>query len=343
MATGIESDRLLGPVVHRMRRWVRNVASRVSNNLSPEDRRNLDPITVNYAAWREMRRHVREWPGYWEAPNHLEVLVSPEDWEDYWGIDAARKEQAVAVYVRARAAEKGYWIAGQPQVKVISDEALAAGEVEVECQFVASPDGAPPRPATQLSSQADQISSGPATARHPETPGPFGPGRARYVIPAAGERARDDGAYGPGPQVSGTRAQDGVEQGPSTMEFSSAEATVRFVDAADAGEVLLLGKDGLSLTLRSGDCVGAIAPEDDVPPEVTVRLSAREFPYAEAKHFSIGVVGGRWSVVNHASTGTKVLPREGGRLMLRQPEPFPLSAGDVVYLGPYGPLRFEFV
>lgn len=320
MATGIESDRLLGPVVHRMRRWVRNAASRVSNNLSPEDRRNLDPITVNYAAWREMRRHVREWPGYWEAPNRLEVLVSPEDWESYWGIDAARKEQAVAVYVRARAAEKGYWIAGQPVVRVVADETLTAGEVEVECHFVAAPDGAPPRPATQLTSSSGQTTPGPFTATRPRVT----ESRAQSSAPHADARVPQE------------------VHGPQTMEFSAADVTVRFVNPNDAGEVILLGKNGFSVTLHSGDCVGAIAPEDEVPPEVNVRLSAREFPYAEAKHFSIGVVGGRWSIVNHASTGTKVVPRDGGRLMLLQPEPFPLSAGDVVYLGPYGPLRFEF-
>ena len=320
MATGIESDRLLGPVVHRMRRWVRAAASRVSNNLSPEDRRNLDPITVNYAAWREMRRHVREWPGYLEAPNRIEVLVSPEDWESYWGIDAARKEQAVAVYVRARAAEKGYWIAGQPLVRVVFDETLIAGEVEVECHFVAAPDGAPPRPATQLTSQTSRATQGPFNASRPRVTEP----RTQSSAPHSEARVSQD------------------VQGSQTMEFSAADVTVRFVDPADAGEVILLGKNGLSITLRSGDCVGAIAPDDDVPPEVNVRLSAREFPYAEAKHFSLGVVGGRWSIVNHASTGTKVVPRTGGRLMLLQPEPFPLSAGDVVYLGPYGPLRFEF-
>lgn len=313
MATGIESDRALGPIVHRMRRWMRNAASRVNNSLAPEDRRNLDPITVNYAAWKEIRRHVREWPGFWEAPNRLEVLVSPEDWEDYWGIDASRKERAVATYVRARAAEKGYWFAGEPQVRVVADDALGAGEVEVECQFAASPDGAPPVPASRLGAQAEQVSVAPRTSRKEDVP----VAQPRVQAPAA-------------------------VPGEQTMEFSSAEQTVRFVKPEDAGKVMLLGTGGLCLTLRSGDCVGAIAPGDEVPPEVNVRLGGAEFPYAEAKHFSIGVVGGRWSVVNHASTGTKVVPRDGGRLMLHQSDPYPLCAGDVVYLGPFGPLRFEF-
>ncbi len=324
MATGIESDRAIGPIVHRMRRWVRNAVSRVGDSIGPEDRRNLDPITVNYAAWREMRRHVREWPGFWEAPNRLEVLVSPEDWEDYWGIDAGRKEQSVATYVRARAAEKGYWIAGQPKVRVIEDVAMSIGEVEVECQFVESPDGTPPRPASQLAPRTSRRESVPHLSVRAD------------AVPAQSVARGERRAWEDAPGVPG------AELGPQTMAFSPAEETVRFVSPDEAGKVLLLGTDGLKITLRSGDCVGAVTSADDVPEEVNVRLAAREFPYAEAKHFSIGVAEGRWSVVNHASTGTKVVLRDGGRLMLHQPEPYPLSAGDVVYLGPFGPLRFEF-
>ena len=325
MATGIESDRAIGPIVHRMRRWVRNAVSRVGGSIGPENRRNLDPITVNYAAWREMRRHVREWPGFWEAPNRLEVLVSPEDWEDYWGIDAGRKEQSVATYVRARAAEKGYWIAGQPKVTVVEDVAMSIGEVEVECQFVESPDGTPPRPASQLS---------PRTSRRDPAPRPS--------VRTDGVRADEVPPQRDVDSWEEVHEAPDAEPGPETMAFSPAEQTVRFVSPDDAGKVLLLGKDGLKITLHSGDCVGAVTPEDVVPEEVNVRLAAREFPYAEAKHFSIGVAGGRWSIVNHASTGTKVVSRDGRRLMLLQPDPYPLSAGDVVYLGPFGPLRFEF-
>ena len=303
MATGIESDRALGPIVRRMRRWVHNVVTRVGDGIAPEDRRKLDPLTVNYAAWRTTRRHVREWPGYRETPNHLEVLVSPEDWEDYWGVDTERKERAVSDYVTARAAEKGYWVAGKPEVCVVADDAMAIGEVEVECQFVAAADGAPPRPAARLG----KPSVGRDTERRPdsrETP------------------LTDDFA--------------------TSAEEPSAGVTVRFVDARDAGEVLLLAEDGSRITARSGDCVGAVMGEDEVPDEVSIRLHAGAYPYAEVKHFSLGVIGGRWCIVNHATTGTKLLLRDGGRLMLHEPEPYPLSAGDVVYLGPCGPLRFEF-
>ena len=303
MSVGIESDRALGPVVRRMRRWIHNAVSRVGDGIAPEDRRTLDPLTVNYAAWREMRRHVREWPRYREAPNFLEVLVSPEDWDDYWGVDTERKEEAVTTYVRARAAEKGYWIAGNPKVEVVADDAMAIGEVEVTCQFVSAPDGASPRPASQLEAPSGHAVQ-PESNREPRP---------------ASDAARDF----------------------RTIEFSP-EGTTLFVGAEQAGSVYLIGEDGAVLTLHSGDCVGAVTPEDDVPEDVTVRLKADTFPYAEAKHFSIGVVGGRWCIVNHASTGTKIVPRDGGRLMLHEAEPFPLTAGDMVYLGPCGPMRFEF-
>ena len=305
MAIGIENDRALGPVVRRMRRWVRNAVSRMGDGLAPEDRRNLDPITVNYAAWREVRRHIREWPRFREAPNLVEVLVSPEDWEDYWGIDTARKEEAVVTYLRARAAEKGYWIAGSPRVCVISDDAMAPGEVEAECHFVAAPHGESPQP----------IRVDPPTQ-------PTAAAYAQRRVP---------------------RAQPAMEQsGAQTIAFSSAELTARFVPSEYGGKALLVGGSGRYIEVRSGDCVGAITPDDDVPDEVTVRLPGESYPYAEAKHFSLGVLGGRWCLVNHATTGTKVVTRAGHRIMVREPEPYPLDEGDVVFLGPLGPFRFMF-
>lgn len=148
MPTPLENELGLGPVVHRMRRWSRNMVSRIGKGGRPEDQRLLDPLTVNYAAWHEVRRTIREWPHYKEAANSIEILVSPEDWDEYWGIDAARKESGVASYIRARAAEKGYWIAGDPQVYVEEDDAVEPGEVEVLCQFVEPIGGASASPAS---------------------------------------------------------------------------------------------------------------------------------------------------------------------------------------------------
>ena len=302
MGLGIENDRFVGPLVRRARRLVRGVVVRVGDRLAPEDRRSLDPVTANHVAWRSMRRHIREWPTYQETPNLLEILVSPEDWEDYWGIDVDRKEQAIAAYVCARAAEKGYWIAGYPQVHVISDDAMAIGEVEVECLFVAAPDGASPRPASRLEAGAKNESARPSTH---------------------------------------VRVEDDASKASLGANPEGVDATVRFVDADHAGKVVLKGEDDLRLVLCSGDCVGAVAPDDDVPPEVSIRLRLEDYPYAEARHFSIGVVGGRWCIINHASTGTKVVRSDGTRYMLREAVPFALDEGDTVYLGPCGPLRFE--
>jgi hypothetical protein len=53
--------------MHRVRRWSRNVFSRIGNGAVADDRRSLDPLTVNYAAWHEVKRNVREWPDYKEA------------------------------------------------------------------------------------------------------------------------------------------------------------------------------------------------------------------------------------------------------------------------------------
>lgn len=321
MATGIESDRALGPVVRRVRRWVRIAVSRVGDGLAPEDRRNLDPITVNYAAWREMRRHVREWPRFREAPNLLDVLVSPEDWDDYWSIDIRRKEEAVSTYLRSRAAEKNLWIAGPPRVRVVLDEAMAPGEVEVECHFVAAPHGEAPRPV-----RVEQKTQSAAPRPRPAPP------QARAESPV-----RERAEVAPEPR---RMADD--EPGQETMAFSSAEAASRFAPAEGTGSVVLCARGGERIVVRSGDCVGAVTPEDDVPDEVSVRLPGASYPYAEAKHFSLGVLGGRWCLVNHATTGTKVVTRGGHRLMVREPEPYPLDEGDVVFLGPFGPLRFEF-
>lgn len=154
MPNPVENELGLGPVMHRLRRWSRNKLARLGNGTIPEDKRMLDPLTVNYEAWREVRRTVREWPQYKEAANSVEILVSPEDWDDYWGIDTARKEAAVAAYVRMRAKDKGYWMAGDPQVNVYCEDTIEPGELEVNCQF------AEPRNEDQAFEAVSSICSG---------------------------------------------------------------------------------------------------------------------------------------------------------------------------------------
>lgn len=304
MPTPLENELGLGPVMHRVRRWSRTKLSRIGMGSVPEDCRSLDPLTVNYETWREVRRTVREWPHYKEAANSIEVLVSPEDWEDYWGIDAARKEAGVAAYVRARAADKGYWIAGDPQVIVEQDDTIEPGEVEVVCQFVEPAEGEGPTPASN-------------TAEHP--------------VLDAGVSAREAALTSPLPEE------------PSQDRVSS---TIRFMDPKTAGEACLTDEHGFRLVLKSGDCIGAVQEGDEegcFPAEVNVRLDGAGFPYVAPKQCQLGVVGGRWTVTNFSDHGTMLVTAEGARLMLGEPEPYPIAEGDVLYLGPERPLRFELV
>ncbi|MBO7674235.1 MAG: DUF3662 domain-containing protein [Atopobiaceae bacterium] len=127
MPTHIEQELGLGPTTNRIRRWFRKLMPNADNS--------LDPLTVNYEVWRAMSKNIRKWPSYQEAPNYVEVLVSPEDWEDYWGIDTVRKEAGVSAYVKARIAEKGYWVAGEPQILVFEDDTIDMGDFDIVCQF----------------------------------------------------------------------------------------------------------------------------------------------------------------------------------------------------------------
>lgn len=304
MPNSLEEELGLGPVMHRVRKWSRNLASRMGSHGAPEDERLLDPMTVNYAVWHEVRRTVREWPHYKEAANSVEILVSPEDWDEYWGIDVVRKETAIATYLRARVAEKGYWIAGEPQVLVVPDDAIEPGEVEVVCQFVEPVGEDEPTPAS-------------STAQHPvldeATMADMG---GREVVSAAdGERQSGEVA-----------------------------ATVRFVDPDQAGAAYLCDDGGFRLEIRSGDTIGVVdddGEDDFVPEKVNVRLDAEGFPYAEVMQCQLGVTGGRWTITNFAEHGTMLVTIDGRRYMLSESVPYPISEGDIVYIGPKRPLRFE--
>ena len=83
MPTTLEDELGLGPVVHRLKNRASNLMGRIGMRHTTQDHRLLDPLTVSYEVWNEMRRHIRKWPRYREVPNSVEVLVSPEDWEDY--------------------------------------------------------------------------------------------------------------------------------------------------------------------------------------------------------------------------------------------------------------------
>ena len=319
MPNPIEKELGIDSTMHRFRRWMRNRIGVVGKSAGPQDQRQLDPLTVNYAAWNAVRHATREWPHYKEAPNSVEIYVSPEDWEDYWCIDTGRKEEGIAVYVRARAAEKGYWMAGDPQVVILQDDVIEIGGIDVVCQFV-EPVGECERPG--------QISN--TTEFEPEPAFEETDPRktSRIVRPE------------PAPEPTSVIAPESAGE-PSRVVTSIPDATMRFVDAKNPGTARLVDDNGFCLEIHSGDCIGAVRAGENVPEEVNVRLDAAGFPYAAVKQCSLEVTGGTWTVVNHAPTGTTFVRSDGARFMLYQPEPFPIGEGDVLYIGPRRPLRFE--
>lgn len=325
MPTPLEDELGLGPVTNRVRRWFGNALGRMGMGVRPRDRRTLDPLTVNYEAWDAMRRTVREWPRYKEAANSLEILVSPEDWDEYWGIDAGRKEAAIATYVRARAAEKGFWISGDPQVIIVADDGVEVGDLEVVCQFVEPADGSSPSPVFDTMEHAPLDVS-----QHVR-----GQDASANAIPQDQQSADQRELEPPDTQRKPFVAYAQAGEPPLPAN------TVRFVDEKTAGNAYLTDDHGFRLVLQSGDCIGAVSEVDEVDADVNIRLDADGFPYAEPKQCTLGVVGGRWTVINHAAHGTMLVTSRGARLMLREPEPYPIEEGDILFIGPNRPLRFE--
>ncbi len=323
MPTHIEQELGLVTATNRIRRWFRRFV--------PEGERGLDPITVNYEAWRVVRQHVRKWPQYLEAPNCIDVYVSPEDWEDYWGIDSTRKEAGVASFVRARAADKGYWMAGDPQVYVEVDEAIEVGEVSVACSFV---EPLNKEEAAPLSDAPKQAGGRVAPASVP----PFLKGVASAeqtarLTPEDLEAARE-GTSAPVPTPEDVDYELPFEETPREAP------TMRFIENAPQNVAFLVGEGSFRLEIHSGDCIGAVRWGEEVPPEVNVRLDADGFPYVDVMQCSLVIQGGRWAVINHAPRGTRLTKRDGARYMLSEPEPCTIEPGDVLWLGPRRPLTF---
>ena len=316
MPTTIEDELGLGPVMHRLKNRVSNITSRLGMRHATDDQRRLDPLTVNYAVWDEMRHHVRKWPRYREVPNSIDVLVSPEDWEEYWGIDTERKEANIAAYVLARTKNKGLWIAGVPQIKVIEDEDIEPGGIECSCQFLEPVDGGDSRPASAVAT---------------------GKGQVRTARIQVMQRIDDT-----------SKSHIPVKPRHGHDEDDSREAKpVNFAPADDDVRATLADDSGFRLVLRSGDVIGAVGKpkegegEASVRLDVNVRLDGESFPYVEEKQCAIGIIDGRWHVLNYSGRGTKLVCATGTRLMLRKSVPYPLEEGDTLYLGPNRPLTFS--
>ncbi len=327
MPTHIEQELGLAPTTHRIKRWF--------SKLRPEAERSLDPLTVNYEAWRAMRRMVRSWPHYQEAPNFVEVLVSPEDWDDYWGVDTGRKESGVAAYVRACAADKGYWMAGDPQVVVDVDDTIDVGDVVVRCQFAEPANQEEPAPlvGTGTTSFAAQ-ESGPL----PPTVPPF----LRQDAEVTTRLSADDVRRMQEERAPERPRPDEPAPAPATSPEPTPREppTLRFMDESHDGVAFLVDDAEFRLEVHSGDCIGAVRWGEEVPPEVNVRLDAEGFPYVEGMQCTLAIRDGRWTVTNHATRGTRLTKCDGRRFMLGEPEACPIDEGDVLWLGPMRPLRF---
>lgn len=328
MPTHIEKELGIAPTTNRLKRWFRRLRS--------DETLTLDPLTVNYEAWLAVRHNVREWPHYLEAPNCIDVLVSLEDWDEYWGIDTERKEANVSAYVHSRCAKKGYWMAGEPQVYVSVDESIEAGELEVCCQFVNPQDTAEPKP---LKDQGTAVQM-PVTAVPPflQTNAEV---TARLTLEEL-EAARAAALAQDVPQAPEQPAPRPDNTWDDEPEDDQKELpTLRFMDAERDGVAFLVGEGAFRLEIHSGDCIGVVRWGEEVPPEVNVRLDAEAFPYAEVMQCTLAVQDGRWTVRNHAARGTRLDKCDGSRYMLGEPDPCPIDDGDVLWLGPERPLRFE--
>ena len=178
MPTHIEQELGIAPTTNRIRRWFRKHM--------PSKGVSLDPLTVNYETWRAMSKNIRKWPSYQEAPNYVEVLVSPEDWDDYWCVDTSRKEAGVSAYVKARIADKGVWVSGEPQVFVFEDDTIERGDFEIICQF------AEPLTAEELAQQRESMRRVP-TFNNPRTMSY--PVAATNLLPANASAEWDQNVY----------------------------------------------------------------------------------------------------------------------------------------------------
>lgn len=120
-----------------VRAGVRAVArrARVADPFGPQ---RLEPSGLADECWRAIKKNTRSWPQYTEAPNCLLVRVSPDDWDAYWGVESARKQEAIARSLAQRCSRRELWVdGGVPHVVLQRGEGVAAGTCEVRASFAA--------------------------------------------------------------------------------------------------------------------------------------------------------------------------------------------------------------
>lgn len=314
----------------------------------------LDPLVVDNEAWRTMRRSVRPWPDYKEAPNAYRILVSAQDWEEYWGIDAQRKADNVSRYLLKQAADKDYWIAGAPQVSFEESDELAQGDVRVLPSFAETAERAQPvsrsavSPSEAYAGSREAVAEVPAEEREPRWDGPadrtapmmrpqVAPGqddslaeRLRYAMPDAS----------PDETVILRRVESPAPAGEGGPEAEGPDDTV--VLPADVPPVAYL-TDGADfrMAVHPGDVIGAVREGQEVPDDVNLRLDGETFPDVEPRHLSLAATAAGWTVTDLAECGTKLRRASGEEVTLRQGDVASIGEGDVVCLGSDHPLTFE--
>lgn len=382
-----------------VRAGVRAVA-RHAHVADPFGPQRLEPAGLADECWRAIKKNTRSWPQYMEAPNCLLVHVSPEDWDAYWGVETARKQEAIARSLAQRCSQRELWVdGGVPQVILRRGENVVAGTCEVRASFVArgpnekpgnddtadettvsesmAADSAtveptPARQATADSASAEPAVAGTATAgaadeasryvpRHvPSHMGAPTQEPAKMTADAAAmANATDAGpSKASAPEAAddvGTAARGGANDIADTADWDVPQ--VDAIDERDSDEDYdespdhplvvdesrraWLVRGQFCLMVHSGDIVGAVGKDSQVPNDVTVRLDASTFRYVAPKHLGFSFEKGVWLVVDYAMRGTTVRKASGARYVIMRGETMELEDGDVIEFGAERPLEFR--
>lgn len=356
----VEDELGLAPGIHNLLRRLRGLLSKMGVG-SGSASRPLDPMVVDHEAWRMMRRNVRTWPDYREAPNGFQIGVSQPDWDEYWGIDTERKADSVARYLLKQASDKDLWIAGRPQVAFSVSDDVARGEVSIAVSFAESSvkahrveAGDMPELDAGIGPAGSFLGDGPAKKVSPDS---------TVVVPRRqyprGGRVAAPTTWGQ-PAVSVVPEETIVLPRP-TAPVADPQATQALtaptaLDApsmasSDATELLpievpraayLMDDKGFRMLVHPGDVIGAVHEGESMSADVNIRLDGRGFPDVEPRHLSLAATADGWTVTDLATTGTVIETVAGERRTLETDETAALSEGDVIYLGPERPLRFQF-
>lgn len=100
----------------------------------------VQPVEIAKRLAREMRDGRRVSISNIYVPNQYTVHLNPSDWENI-STFASLLSRELQEYVKQKAEEKKYTLAGPPVVSFARDEALAAGSMRVEAGFSEAPPG----------------------------------------------------------------------------------------------------------------------------------------------------------------------------------------------------------